>query len=160
MKHAKLLGLGLLAIALVITGCNLTTTPPKGKDGDSAKKDDHKPHGKGPNGGVVEDLGKYHFEFTVDHDAKSCKIIILGNDEKTPVKIACTEITVITKEAKTTKDGKKVDAMTIKLEPKDAADGKASIFVGTDPGLGNVADFEGSVQATIDGKPSNGKFKE
>jgi len=50
--------------------------------------------------------------------------------------------------------------MTIKLLPKVAADGKASKFVGTDPGLGNVADFEGTVIGEIDGRPSQGTFKE
>jgi hypothetical protein len=50
--------------------------------------------------------------------------------------------------------------MTIKMLPKDEADGKASKFVGTDPGLGNVADFDGDVTATIDGKPAKGKFEE
>lgn len=160
MKYAKLLGLGFLTLALVMTGCTQSQQP-KGKDGTAKTKDnkDHAPHGKGPNGGVVDDLGKYHFEFTVDHKAKTCKIIILGDDEKTPLKVACKEITVVTKEAKT-EEGKVVATMTIKLEPKDAADGKAATFVGTDPGLGNVADFEGSVIATIDGTPSNGKFKE
>ncbi|MBM4071157.1 MAG: hypothetical protein FJ271_19810 [Planctomycetes bacterium] len=56
--------------------------------------------------------------------------------------------------------GKEVAPMTIKLLPKVAADGKASKFVGTDPGLGNVADFEGTVIGEIDGRPSQGTFKE
>jgi hypothetical protein len=159
MKYAKLLGLGILALALVVTGCTQAPPQPKGKDSANEKKEEHKPHGKGPNGGVVDDLGKYHFEFTVKHDEKTCQIVILGDDQKTPVKVDCKEITVITKEAKT-KEGTVVAPMTIKLEPKDAADGKASTFVGTDPGLGNVADFEGSVQASINGRPSSGKFKE
>ena len=50
--------------------------------------------------------------------------------------------------------------MTIKMLPTDAKDGKAATFVGTDPGLGNVADFEGSLSGLIDGKPSQGEFKE
>lgn len=50
--------------------------------------------------------------------------------------------------------------MTITMKAQDAASGKASKFVGTDPGLGNVADFEGTVMGEIDGKPSQGEFKE
>ena len=56
--------------------------------------------------------------------------------------------------------GKVVPPMTIALKPVDAKDGKASKFVGTDPGVGNVADFEGIVLGEIDGKPSKGEFKE
>jgi hypothetical protein len=44
--------------------------------------------------------------------------------------------------------------------PRDEKDGKASKFVGTDPGLGNVADFEGTVIGEIGDKPSQGAFKE
>ena len=55
---------------------------------------------------------------------------------------------------------KAVEAMTITMLPEDAADGKASKFVGTDPGIGNVADFEGTVSGEIDGKPAQGEFKE
>ena len=44
--------------------------------------------------------------------------------------------------------------------PKDEKNGKATKFVGTDPGLGNVADFEETVIGEIGGKPSHGEFKE
>ena len=116
-------------------------------------------HGTGPNGGVVFDLGSHHAEFTVDHAKKECTILVLGDDEKTPTAVAATEFILTTKETKT-KDGKVVPPMTIMLTPADAADGKASKFVGTDPGIGNVADFEGTVSGEIDGKPSQGEFKE
>jgi hypothetical protein len=161
MKYAKMVGFGLLALALVVTGCTQSNTPPKDKGAakGGGKKDDHVPHGKGPNGGVVFDLGKYHAEFSVDHDKKECMILVLGDDEKTVTKVACKEMTVITLESKT-KEGKVVPPMTIKMLPKDEADGKASKFVGTDPVLGNVADFEGSVVSEIAGKPSTGKFRE
>jgi hypothetical protein len=160
MKYATLLGVGLMVAALAVTGCGggSSSAPTGGGKKGGTEGGDH-PHGKGPNGGVVLDLGKYHGEFTVDHDKKECTILVLGNDEKTPTPVACKELTVTTKETKT-KDGKVVPPMTIKMLPKDEADGKASKFVGTDPGLGNVADFEGTVTAVIDGKPSTGEFKE
>jgi hypothetical protein len=163
MTYLKTIGLGLLVVALAI-GCAEPPRPPKPvakKDAekkDADRKDDHD-HKPGPNGGVVFDFGKYHAEFTVDHKAKECAVLILGSDEKTIRPIATKELTVTTKEAKT-KDGKVVPAMTIKLLPKDEKDGKASKFVGTDPGLGNVADFEGTLIGEIDGKPATGEFKE
>jgi hypothetical protein len=166
MAYTKLAGLGLLAAVLAAAGCdNKSSTPPGGaskgpgavKDG--GKKEDDHAHGKGPNGGVVFDLGKYHAEFTVDHDKKECTVLVLGSDEKTPKAVAAKEFTLTTKEAKT-KEGKAVPPMTITLKPTDEKDGKASKFVGTDPGLGNVADFEGTVLGEIGGKPSQGKFKE
>jgi hypothetical protein len=127
--------------------------------GKGGTKEEEHAHGKGPNGGVVFDLGKYHAEFTVDHGKKECTILTLGADEKTPTPVAAKELTLTTKQTKT-EDGKVVPPMTIKMLPKDEMDGKATKFVGTDPGLGNVADFEGTVVAEIDGKPSQGEFKE
>jgi hypothetical protein len=163
MKYAKMLGL-LLAASLMVAGCG----QPDGKKADDkkaggnkdgGKKEADHAHGKGPNGGVVFDLGKYHAEFTVDHDKKECTVLVLGNDEKTPTPVAAKELTVTTKETKT-KDGKVVAPMTIKMVPKDEKDGKATKFVGTDPGLGNVADFEGTAIGEIGGKPAQGEFKE
>ena len=172
MTYAKVLSLGLLVAALALTGCGGgSPTSPQGKVGPGpakdpgkgdGKKEEHAPHGKGPNGGVVFDLGSYHAEFTVDHPKKECTVLILSPDEMKPMPhpVACKELTLTTKPTKTEKEGKPVPAMTIKLLPKDEKDGKASKFVGTDPGLGNVADFEGTVLGDIDGKPSQGEFKE
>jgi len=165
MKYTKALGLVLLVAALAMAGCGPQGGGPppgadkgKGADKGSGKKDDHA-HGKGPNGGVVFDLGKYHAELTVDHDKKELTVLILGEDEKTPTPVAVKELTVTTKPTKT-KEGKIVPPMTIKLLSRDEKAGKATKFVGTDPGLGNVADFEGIVLGEIDGKPSQGEFKE
>src|SRR5438270_12068041 len=148
MNYAKTLGLGLLVAALAVTGCSSDKggTPKAETKKDAGKKEEHAPHGKGPNGGVVFDLGKYHAEFTVDHDKKECMILVLGQDEKTPTPVAAKELTVTTKETKT-KEGKVVAPMTVKMLPREESGGKASQFVGTDPGRGNVADFEGPVAA-------------
>ena len=167
MKTAKILSLGLLVAALAMTGCSDkkgdTPKAEEKKDGDKkggGKADDHA-HGAGPNGGVVFDLGKHHAEFTVDHDKKECNVFLLSGDEENPMPtaVAAKEFTLTTKATKT-KDGKIIPPMTIKLVPTDAKDGKASKFVGTDPGLGNVAEFEGTLNGEIDGKPSSGEFKE
>jgi hypothetical protein len=151
----NLLICGILITTLV--GCN-SSTDPKPAPSNKAAAVPHT-HGTGPNGGVVFDLGSYHAEFTVDHDKRQCTILILGDDEKTPVTVAATEFVVSIKETKT-KDGKVVSPMTVTIKPENAIDGKASKFVGTDLGIGNVADFEGTVSGEIDGKPASGKFKE
>ena len=164
MMYAKLMSLGLLIAALTVTGCGDKSSssakpePKKNKETLKVEEGEHV-HGKGPNGGVIFDLGKFHAEFTVDHPKKECTLLILGADEKTVKTVTAKELTLNTKETKT-KEGKVVAPMTIKMLPKDEKDGKASKFVGTDPGLGNVAEFEGTVFGEIDGKPSQGEFKE
>lgn len=110
---------------------------------------------------MIFDLGKYHAEFTVDHSSKECTVLFVTGDhaDDKPLPVAAKELTLTTKETKTA-DGTVVAPMTITLLPKDEAEGKAAKFVGTDPGIGNVADFEGTVIGEIDGKPSQGEFKE
>lgn len=172
MKCANHLRLGLVLVALAAAGCGDKPADPKGTDPKGAGPkgtdktgtghsggDDH--HGTGPNGGVIFDLGKYHAEFTVNHDKKECYVLFVKGDDKdaTPLPVAVGALTLSTKPTKT-KDGKAVPALTIGLKPTDAKDGKASKLVGTDPGLGNVADFEGTVAGEIDGKPASGEFKE
>lgn len=162
MNLTRCLGLGMILLSAALVGC-----PDAGKKAEKdggkkivvTKEDDHGPHGKGPNGGTVFDLGKFHAEFTVDHDKKQCALLILGADEKTPSHIVAKDLTVNTKETKT-KDGKVVPPMTIKMAAADEKDGNASKYVGTDPGLSNVAEFEGTVLGEINGKPSKGNFKE
>lgn len=157
MTTAKTLGPALLAAALALTGCDKKAEPSKAEP----RKGGHETHahGKGPHGGVIFDLGKVHGEFDVDHDKKEAVLYILGGDEKTAKAVDAKEMTVTTKETKT-KEGKVVPPITVKLLPKDLKDGKATTFAGTDPGLGNVAEFEGTVTAEIDGKPAEGEFKE
>lgn len=147
----------LLITTLTVSGCQKpNSVPPAAAKSDAAA---NHAHGTGPNGGVVFDLGSTHAEFTVDHDKQECTILILGDDEKTPRPIAANELIVAIQETKTA-EGVVVPAMTVTLTPQDAADGKASKFVGTDPGIGNVADFAGTVTGEIDGKPAQGEFKE
>ncbi len=116
-------------------------------------------HGPGPNGGYVFHLGKYHAEFTVDHEAKQCKIVMLGEDSKAAIAVPAVELTVVTKETKT-KDDQAVPAMTIQLSATDAAEGSATTFVGTDPGLAAVVDHYVTVTGKIGGKDVKRSFKE
>jgi hypothetical protein len=59
-----------------------------------------------------------------------------------------------------TADGKVVAPMTIAMKATHAQDGKAATFVGTDPGIGTVADFSGTVTGEVNGKPAMGEFDE
>jgi hypothetical protein len=146
MKYMKLMRQGFLVAALALFGCSVSSAVENA-------------HGTGPNGGVVFDLGSYHAEFTVDHAKQECTIVFLGADEKSSTSVAATEFILVTKETKTGAD-KVVAPLTVVMMPVDEKEGKASKFVGSDPGIGNVADFAGSVSGDIDGKPAMGEFSE
>lgn len=163
MMCSKMMSPGLLVVFMMATGCSKPNdNKPVATDTKGAKNAapvaEHA-HGAGPNGGVVFDLGSHHAEFTVDHGKKECTILILGDDEKSTRAVAATEFILSIQETKT-KEGKVVPPMTITMHPVDATAGEASKFVGTDPGIGNVADFAGTVSGEIDGKPAQGEFKE
>lgn len=165
MSCSKYLLMGLLVFTLGSTGCSGEPNAPESNASPEAEAPAEgstsapHTHGTGPNGGVVFDLGKYHAEFTVDHPKQECYILFIGDDGKTPNPVASEELTLSIKESQTA-DGTVVAPMTIKMQPQDPQDGKAAKFVGSDPGIGNVADFEGTVLAEIDGKPSQGEFQE
>jgi hypothetical protein len=163
MMYLKLVSPAFLVGALWMTGCSSSSdsTPPAtdAKDATTAAPALEHAHGAGPNGGVVFDLGSHHAEFTVDHGKHECTVLVLGDDEKTPTAVAATEFILNIQETKTA-DGTVVAPMTITMSPADAADGKSATFVGTDHGIGNVADFAGTVSGEIDGKPAMGEFKE
>lgn len=163
MTYTRLVSTSLLLAAMAVTGCSGTqddgTPPPQNVPEGGSGEDAAHSHGVGPSGGVVFDLGKYHAEFTVDHAKNQCTVLLLGADEKTPAPVAAQDLTLTTKATKTA-DGTAVPAMTIDLVPQDEADGKAAMFIGTDPGLGSVADFDGTVLGMVDGKPSQGEFSE
>lgn len=149
---------GLIAIGCAQSPPTTKATPKTTAPKEASASNEHA-HGAGPNGGVVFDLGSHHAEFTVDHGAKLCKILLLGADEKSPAPVAAAELLLRTKETKTA-DGKVVAPMTVVLQPVDPEEGKAAEFVGTDPGIASIADFAGSVSGEIDGKPAMGEFAE
>lgn len=112
-------------------------------------------HGAGPNGGTIADWGggKYHVEFTVDHDKKEATVYILGTDEKTPTAIKAEDVQLTVRDP----------AMQVVLKPapieSDAA-GSASRFTGTHESLGTVQEYEGTITGVIDETPYSGDFKE
>lgn len=151
----------LLAAMLWSTGCSkpeVDTKPTATPAASGAATEEHA-HGAGPNGGVVFDLGSHHAEFTVDHGKQQCTILFLGDDEKSPTAVAASEFILSIKGTKTA-DGMVVPPMTVTMTPVDAAGDKAIKFVGSDPGIGNVADFEGTLAGEINGKPVMGEFQE
>ncbi|WP_145248778.1 hypothetical protein [Aeoliella mucimassa] len=160
MSVSLALAVGLLAFVGCSKSPDTPTPPTTGPVAQTqSKPEGEHTHGAGPNGGVVFDLGSHHVEFTVDHDAQTCKFLILGPDEKTPLPVAASEFVVRIAETKTA-DGTIVEPMTIIVEPVDPVDGKAAEFIGTDPGIANVADFAGKVSGQVNGKPASGEFDE
>lgn len=159
MKFLKMSVPGLMVAMLCGMGCSKPSEPAPAKSSTPAAPVAEHSHGTGPSGGVVFDLGSYHAEFTVDHPKKECTILFLGDDEKTPTAVDAAEFVLNIQETKTA-DGTVVAPMTVTMKPADAKEGKATTFVGADPGIGNVADFAGTLSGEIDGKPAMGKFAE
>ena len=156
----------LFATMTFVTGCSKAPTPPPVAPKAAATADDHghspdgdsgHAHGEGPNGGTLADWGggKYHVEFTVDHDAKEAVVYVLGSDEKTPTAVEAA-------------DGKllltiREPAFQVELTARPLAgeaDGKASRYGGTHESLGIVREFAGTISGEIDGTPFAGEFEE
>ena len=115
----------------------------------------HAAHGAGPHGGAVADWGggKYHVEFTVDHDKKEATVYVLGSDEKTaaPIKVDKVLLSIV---------DPKFDVELAPMPLDGEADGMASRFVGTHENLGKVQEFDGNISGEVDGTPYAGDFKE
>ena len=115
----------------------------------------HGGHGSGPHDGTVADWGggKFHVEFTVDHDKQEGTVFILGADEKTPTPIDAAEIELSITDP--------VMQVTLKASPqKTDPAGKASRFVGNHKSFGVVQEYAGTISGVIDGTPYSGDFKE
>ena len=157
-------GLKSLSILLVILtgGCN-SQSPSSEKGGKPkasttvqapAKVEAHT-HGSGPHGGTIADWGggKFHVEFTVDHDKKESTVYILGGDAKTPAPIKADKLLLNINDPQFQLD--------LAAKPLDGeADGLSSRFVGTHDSLGKVQEFAGTISGEVDGKPYAGDFKE
>ncbi|PQO47221.1 hypothetical protein [Blastopirellula marina] len=143
---------GLLACAV---GCKSETASAPATPAGSGEEEHGHSHGEGPNGGVVADWGggKYHVEFTVDHDAKESTVYILGGDAKSPEPIAAETVLLSIQEP-----AFQVDMKASPLEGE--ADGKSSRFVGTHDNLGIVREFAGTISGEVDGTPFAGDFQE
>lgn len=152
----------LLAAAAFLVGCGSNTeqqpttqTQTTNDHGHSHGEGEGLSHGAGPHDGTVADWGggKYHVEFTVDHDKQEATVYILGGDEKTPSPIEVEEIELSIKDP--------AMQVTLNATPQeDDPDGSASRFVGTHESLGVVQEYEGTITGVIDETPYSGNFKE
>lgn len=163
-----LLSLTTASLCLGLAGCNNSppsTTAPK-PAAQSAKpagdhKDDHQGdhkhsgHGAGPHDGTLADWGggKFHVEFTVDHDKQEATVYILGDDEKTATPIKAETLLLSISQPRF-----QVELTPAPLEGE--SDGLCSRFVGMHKNLGVVQEFEGTISAEVDGTPFAGDFKE
>ena len=115
----------------------------------------HAAHGAGPHEGAVADWGggKFHVEFTVDHDKQEATVFVLGDDEKTATPIKAASILLSINDPKF-----QVELAAAPLEGE--AEGTASRFVGKHESLGKVQEFAGTISGEVDGTPYVGDFKE
>ena len=149
----------LFTLALAI-GCGEADKPaPQSAAATTPAKDDHghkhAVHGAGPHEGAVADWGggKFHVEFTVDHDKQEATVYILGDDEKTATPIKAATILLNINAPKF-----QVELAAAPLEGE--AEGTASRFVGKHEKLGKVQEFAGSISGEVDGTPYVGDFAE
>ena len=120
-----------------------------------AVEGEHHVHGDAPHGGTLADWGggAYHVEFTVDHDAASTSVYILGADAKTSVPVNADKLLLTINEP----------AFQMDLTPDPQAgeaEGTASRFVGQHENLGIVREFAGTISGEVDGTPYAGDFTE
>lgn len=147
------------AALVSLVGCNPSANPPANQpppspatassDGGSAHA-----HGAGPHGGAVADWGggKYHVEFTVDHDQKQATVYVLGGDEKTPAPISADQLVLSIEQP--------AFQVELKPSPLEGENEGASRFVGTHESLGVVQEFSGTIIGEVEGTPYAGEFAE
>lgn len=157
----------ILTAALSALGCSQAPAPPQAPatvapaksagHGHSHADGDHHGHGAGPHDGTLADWGggKYHVEFTVDHDRKEAVIYVLGSDEKTatPVKAADGKLLLTIREP----------AFQVELTARPLAgegEGTSSCYGGMHENLGIVREFAGTISGEVDGTPFAGDFVE
>ena len=144
------------ALTLFLAGCG-PTQPAKPGPSPAAEtpKEGHEEHGAGPHGGTIGEWGggKYHIEFTVDHEKKESVVYVLGGDAKTPAPIRAEKLLLTINEPSF-----QVDLAAQPLEGEEG--GLSSRFVGKHDSLGKVQEFAGSVTTEVNGTPYAGDFKE
>jgi hypothetical protein len=169
----KLIFIFALCALTATIGCKQSSSTPQPNQGGSsdAAADDHghdhadgdshdhsvegHAHGVGPHDGTIADWGggKFHVEFTVDHDKQQATVYVLGSDEKsaTPIDAESIELSITDPEMQ----------VTLAAQPqKGDPEGKSSRYVGTHEKLGVVQEYAGTMTGVVDGIPYSGDFKE
>jgi len=158
--------------ALAAAGCDQAAPPTAAggraaaHGGDQAAEHDHDAHdhaagdhdhGAGPHGGTLADWGggRYHVEFSVDHDAKQATIHVLGADAKTPAVVSAANGKLL---LTIREPAFQVDLLARPQTGETAA--AASRYVGTHESLGVVREFAGTISGEVDGTPFAGEFVE
>ena len=164
MKNLGITLTSLVAIGALgfVVGCGesqqAATSGSQGNSQQAASDTDdqgHSGHGNGPHDGTLADWGggKYHVEFTVDHDRQEATIYVLGDDEKTSSPIQAEEIHLSIRDP----------MMQVRLnaapQEGDPA-GSASRFIGNHESLGVVQEYAGTITGVVKDTPYSGDFKE
>jgi len=144
-----------MTLTLIAAGCSEpASTPttssnsgPPAKTAPDGESEGHS-HGSGPHGGTVADWGggKFHVEFTVDHDKQEATVYVLGDDGKTAAPIMAEKITLSINDP-----AFQTDLTAQPLEGE--SEGKCSRFVGTHENLGIVKEYEGIPLSRTAGAP-------
>jgi hypothetical protein len=164
MKFRTLSG---VAFAIASLACLVGCQPkaPVGKTNASVKSDQghnhqdgahtHSAHEVGPHDGTmtVWGGGKYHAEFTVDHETKEATVYLVGSDEKSPSPIRTDKVLLSIKQPQF--------QVELAAKPLDGeSNGRSSRFVGFHDNLGVVQEFAGRISGEVGGKPYSGDFAE
>jgi len=158
MKNLELSLTSLTAIGTLafVVGCSGSQQPASSGTQENARQPaSHSGHGAGPSDGTLADWGggKYHVEFTVDHDKQEATVYILGDDEKTASPITAEEIQLSITEPPM--------QVALKAVPQEGdPEGSASRYVGNHESLGVVQEYAGTMTGVVDGTPYSGDFKE
>lgn len=167
-RHSGSCGAVILAATTMALGCarapappaDAVATPATAQEEDHSRSHDHGAphcHGAGPHDGTLADWGggKYHVEFTVDHDKKEAVVYVLASDERTPVPVKTVDGTLLL----TIQE----PAFQVELAGRPLpgeSDGMASCYGGTHESLGIVREFAGTISGEVDGTPFAGEFVE
>lgn len=146
----------MISMVAFVAGCgDKPSEEPAAKNAKDEHSAEGHSHGAGPHDGTLADWGggKFHVEFTVNHDKREATVYILGDDEKTPATIKAEEIQLAIKDP--------AMQVTLKASPQEGdPEGSASRFVGNHESLGVVQEYEGTITGVVDDTPYSGNFKE
>ncbi len=163
MNRKLLLGSFACLLATCCWGCGSgTSTQEKPKTDSHAEDDhddhaghDHSEHEPGPHGGTIVDWGggKYHIEFTTDHELQQATLYVLDVETNQPLPIAAERIAILL-----TEPAAEFEAFPQPLAGEAA--GTSSRFVGKHEAISKEQEFAGTLTGEIAGIPYTGDFHE